>query len=55
MDFLKRTTLSRMTPAALAEIGPAAERLAASEGLQAHGLSVRARLDRLNTPDRGGS
>ncbi|MFZ1727657.1 MAG: histidinol dehydrogenase, partial [Albidovulum sp.] len=48
MDFLKRTTLARMTPAALAAIGPAAERLARSEGLEAHGLSVRARLDRLN-------
>lgn len=48
MDFIKRTTLSRMTPDALAAIGPAAERLATSESLQAHGLSVRARLDRLN-------
>ena len=48
MDFVKRTTLSRMTPDALAAIGPAAERLAQSESLQAHGLSVRARLDRLN-------
>jgi histidinol dehydrogenase len=48
MDFLKRTTLARMTPRALAAIGLAAERLAASESLQAHGLSVRARLDRLN-------
>ena len=48
MDFLKRTTLARMTPAALAAIGPAAERLANSESLEAHGLSVRARLDRLN-------
>ena len=48
MDFLKRTTLARMTPEALAQIGPAAERLAISESLQAHGLSVRARLDRLN-------
>lgn len=48
MDFLKRTTLSRMTPEALAAIGPAAERLARSESLEAHGLSVRARLDRLN-------
>ena len=48
MDFMKRTTLSRMTPEALAAIGPAAERLATSESLQAHGLSVRARLDRLN-------
>ncbi len=48
MDFVKRTTLSRMTPEALAKIGPAAERLAISESLEAHGLSVRARLDRLN-------
>lgn len=48
LDFMKRTTIARMTPAALAAIGPAAERLAISEGLQAHGLSVRARLDRLN-------
>ena len=51
MDFIKRTTLSRMTPDALAAIGPAAERLAQSESLQAHGLSVRARLDRLNQGD----
>ncbi|QLQ17977.1 MAG: histidinol dehydrogenase [Exiguobacterium profundum] len=48
LDFMKRTTLARMTPEALAAIGPAAERLATSESLQAHGLSVRARLDRLN-------
>ncbi len=48
MDFLKRTTLARMTPAALRAVGPAAERLAISESLEAHGLSVRARLDRLN-------
>lgn len=48
MDFVKRTTLARMTPDALRAIGPAAETLAKSEGLEAHGLSVRARLDRLN-------
>jgi histidinol dehydrogenase len=48
LDFMKRTTVARMTPAALAQIGPAAETLAKSESLQAHGLSVRARLDRLN-------
>ncbi|SFS15168.1 histidinol dehydrogenase [Yoonia litorea] len=48
MDFIKRTTLSRMTPEALAAIGPAAARLAQSESLEAHGLSVLARLDRLN-------
>jgi len=48
LDFMKRTTMARMTPEALKAIGPAAETLAKSEGLQAHGLSVRARLDRLN-------
>ena len=48
MDFLKRTTLARMTPDALAAIGPSAETLAKSESLEAHGLSVRARLDKLN-------
>ena len=48
LDFIKRTTLTKMTPASLAKIGPAAEILASSEGLQAHGLSVRARLDKLH-------
>ncbi len=48
MDFIKRTTLSKMTPEALKAIGPAAETLAISESLEAHGLSVRARLDALN-------
>ncbi|WP_271952451.1 histidinol dehydrogenase [Ruegeria faecimaris] len=48
MDFLKRTTLSQMTPEALRAIGPAAEQLAQSESLEAHGLSVTARLKRLN-------
>ena len=48
MDFLKRTTLTKMTPGALRAIGPAAETLAIAESLEAHGLSVRARLNRLN-------
>ena len=48
MDFVKRTTLARMTPDALRAIGPAAETLATSESLQAHGLSVTARLQKLN-------
>jgi histidinol dehydrogenase len=48
LDFMKRTTLAQMTPDALRAIGPAAETLAASESLEAHGLSVRARLERLN-------
>lgn len=48
MDFVKRTTLAKMTPAALRAIGPAAETLAQAESLEAHGLSVRARLNALN-------
>lgn len=48
LDFLKKTTMARMTPEALKAIGPAAETLAISESLEAHGLSVRARLNRLN-------
>ncbi|SFI51511.1 histidinol dehydrogenase [Jannaschia pohangensis] len=48
MDFIKRTTMARMTPESLHAIGPAAVRLATSESLEAHGLSVQARLDRLN-------
>ncbi len=48
LDFMKRTTLAHMTPQALRAIGPAAERLAASESLEAHGLSVTARLRKLN-------
>lgn len=48
LDFLKRTTLLGMTPDALAAVGPAAETLAHSEGLGAHALSLRLRLDRLN-------
>ena len=48
LDFLKRTTIAEMSPSALKTIGAAAETLAISESLEAHGLSVRARLDRLN-------
>ncbi|CUH75799.1 histidinol dehydrogenase [Tropicibacter naphthalenivorans] len=48
MDFVKRTTLAKMTPDALRAIGPAAETLAKSESLEAHGLSVTARLEKLN-------
>jgi histidinol dehydrogenase len=49
MDFLKRTTMAKMTPQALRAIGPAAEVLARSESLEAHGLSVTARLKSLNS------
>ncbi len=47
LDFMKRTTLARMRPGALAAIGPAAVTLAEAEGLEAHALSVRVRLERL--------
>ncbi|WP_108485562.1 histidinol dehydrogenase [Oceaniglobus ichthyenteri] len=48
LDFLKRTTMAKMSPGALKSIGPAAERLATSESLEAHGLSITARLEQLN-------
>ena len=48
LDFMKRTTLAKMTPASLAATGPAAETLAKSESLEAHGLSIRARLNQVN-------
>ncbi|MGD1880736.1 MAG: histidinol dehydrogenase [Paracoccaceae bacterium] len=48
LDFMKRTTLARMTPEALQQIGRSAERLATSESLEAHGLSVTARLEHMN-------
>ena len=48
LDFMKRTTIAGMTPAALRVIAPAAERLARSEGLEAHALSVAVRMERLD-------
>ena len=48
LDFLKRTTMARLTPGALNAVGHAAMRLAAAEGLQAHGESIRVRLEQLN-------
>jgi histidinol dehydrogenase len=44
LDFMKRTTVARLSREGMAAIGPAAETLARSEGLEAHALSVRARL-----------
>jgi histidinol dehydrogenase len=48
LDFMKRTTLATMSADALREVGPAAATLAKSESLEAHRLSVMARLDKLN-------
>jgi len=42
---MKRTTLLGASAQALRAIGPAAATLAASEGLEAHGLSVLRRLE----------
>ncbi len=44
LDFMKRTSLLRLTPAALAALGPAAMTLARAEGLEAHRRSVGIRL-----------
>jgi histidinol dehydrogenase len=40
LDFMKRTSVLRLTPAALAALGPAAMTLARAEGLEAHRRSV---------------
>ena len=44
LDFMKRTSLLRLTPAALAALGPHAMTLARAEGLEAHRRSVGVRL-----------
>ena len=46
LAFMKRTTLLSCTPEALAELGPAAVKLAEAEGLEAHARSVRIRLNK---------
>ena len=46
LDFMKRTTFVRCDAASLGEIGPAAATLADAEGLPAHALSVRVRMNR---------
>ncbi len=45
LDFMKRTSFIGMGAEGLAAIGPAAARLADAEGLPAHALSVRKRLE----------
>ena len=44
LDFMKRTSFLGCTPAAMAELGPAAVALADAEGLPAHARSVALRL-----------
>jgi histidinol dehydrogenase len=46
LDFMKRTTLLACSQPGLEAIGRAAETLARAEGLEAHALSVRLRLER---------
>lgn len=45
LDFMKRTTLVRLGPVGIANIGPAAVTLAEAEGLDAHARSVARRLE----------
>lgn len=53
LEFMKRTSLVRCSPAALARLGPAAIILAKAEGLTAHANSIAIRLsdEDLATPD----
>jgi len=44
VDFMKRTTLAKVSRDALLKIGPSAVTLAESEGLECHGLSISERL-----------
>ena len=44
-DFMRRTTFQQASREGLAAVGPVAETLAAFEGLDAHRMAVRARLD----------
>ena len=46
LDFMKRTTLLSLPPAAMAKLGPEAIALAQAEGLEAHARSIAARLNR---------
>ncbi|GAN59549.1 histidinol dehydrogenase 1 [Acetobacter cibinongensis] len=52
-DFMKRTTFLSGGPDALRRVGPAGVALAHAEGLEAHALSISARLDALakSTPN----
>lgn len=44
-EFIKRTSILRLTPAAMTALGPATVTLAEAEGLPAHARSARLRLD----------
>jgi histidinol dehydrogenase len=44
LDYMKRTSILKLTPEALSRLGPAAMTLATAEGLEAHRASVAIRL-----------
>lgn len=46
LDFMKRTSILKLSSSALAALAPAAETLATAEGLEAHRRSVAVRLGR---------
>lgn len=48
-DFLRRMTLQEASAAALQQVGPCAEILAAFEGLDAHRMAVSARLQQITS------
>ena len=50
-DFKRRMTFQQASRAALARVGPTAETLAAVEGLEAHRMAVRSRLEAVSGPD----
>lgn len=50
-DYLRRMTLQQASAAALQQVGPCAETLAGFEGLDAHRMAVRSRLDQINAQD----
>ena len=52
-DFLRSMTVQSLTAEGLRNVGPIAERLAALEGLDAHGRAVRERLDALDAKSNG--
>ena len=45
LDFLKRITVQEATPAGLMGLGPTAVTMARIEGLDAHALAVKTRIE----------
>jgi histidinol dehydrogenase len=48
---MRRMTLQQASRDALIRVGPTAEKLAAVEGLEAHRMAVRSRLDSASRTD----